>query len=104
MGLIHREPKPSNRPAWHVVATTYGLTEAQIIAGRLDSLGIPNVIHRESAGAAFGLQIGPLGQAQVLVPETHYKLTMATLYPDDSLPALDDGEEMVDDSQDDKLD
>ena len=100
MGLMRREPKPPKRPAWHVVATTVGLTEAQIIAGRLDSLGIPNVIHRESAAAALGLQIGPLGQAQVLVPESHYELTMATLYPDDSLPALGDGAEEEDDWED----
>lgn len=93
MGLTRRKSNPPSRPTWHVVATTFGLTEAQIIAGRLDSLGIPNVIHRESAGAALGLQFGRLGQAQVLVPESHYKLAMATLYPDDSLAALGDGEE-----------
>jgi hypothetical protein len=94
MGLIQRKPDPPKRPAWHVVATTMGMTEAQIIAGRLDSLGIPNVIHRESAAAALGLQIGPMGQAQVLVPESHYEFTMAALYPDETLPALEDGEEI----------
>lgn len=80
----------SEKPAWFVVATTAGVMEASIIAGRLESLGIPATIFREAAGAALGLTIG-MGQARVLVPEKYYELAMATLDPND-LPALDDGE------------
>ena len=76
-----------------VVAKTNGMTEAAIIAGRLESLGIPVVIQRESASAAIGLIYGPLAEARVLVPEKYYELAMATLEPDDSFPQLDDGEE-----------
>ncbi len=86
--------KPSQKPTWYVVATTFGLTEASIIAGRLQSLGIPTTIHREAAGAALGLSIGRLGQAQVLVPEKYYDFAMATLEPDESLLTLDDGDEV----------
>jgi hypothetical protein len=82
-----------------VVARTFGMTEASIIAGRLHSLGIPAVIHREAASMALAVVVGPLGEARVLVPEAYYDLAMATLEPDDALPWLDDGEE--DESDDD---
>ncbi len=82
---------PARDEAWYVVATTSGIMEAAIIAGRLHSLNIPAVVHREAAGAALGLVVGALGQAQVLVPHAYYAFAKATLDPDESLPALDDG-------------
>lgn len=91
---MSRRPAPrtgADQPKWFVVATTAGVMEATIIAGRLESLGIPTTIYRESVGATLGLSVGRLGQAQVLVPEKYYELAMATLEPDD-LPALGDGE------------
>jgi hypothetical protein len=91
--LPARRDKNPDGENWMVVATTYGMTEASIIAGRLHSLGIPAVIHREAASAALALLVGPLGEARVLVPEAYYDLAMATLEPDDSLPWLGDGEE-----------
>jgi hypothetical protein len=85
--------REKNDKDWMVVATTYGMTEASIIAGRLHSLGIPAVIHREAVSTALALVVGPLGEARVLVPEAYYDLAMATLEPDDSLPWLGDGDE-----------
>src|SRR5437867_9561689 len=85
-------------PTWMVVAKTFGVTEASIIAGRLHSLGIPAVVQREAAGPALGLSFGPLGEARVLVPQDYYELAIATLEPDESIPWLTDGEE--DESQD----
>ncbi len=82
-----------NDKDWMVVARTFGMTEASIIAGRLHSLGIPAVIHREAASTALALMVGPLGEARVLVPQAYYDLAMATLEPDDSLPWLGDGDE-----------
>ena len=42
--------------------------EAQIVAGRLQSEGIPAMIRGESAGTVFGFATGSLAQADVLVP------------------------------------
>ncbi len=85
---------------WMVVARANGVTEASIIAGRLESLGIPVVIQREAASAALGLIYGPMAEARVLVPEKYYEFAMATLEPDDSLLQLDDGESEEDGEQD----
>jgi hypothetical protein len=80
-------------PTWMVVAKTFGVTEASIIAGRLQSLNIPAIVQREAAGSALGLSYGPLGEARVLVPEEYYDLAIATLDPDESIPWLTDGED-----------
>ena len=94
--MFSRTPKKkSERPVWHVVATTAGVLEAEVIAGRLESLGIPHYINREAVGSAFGLTIGPLGEASVLVPASHYRLAMATLYPDDEIERLENGSDEV---------
>ena len=44
------------------------MARANLIAGRLNSGGIPTRISQEAAGAAIGLSVG-LGQIRVLVPE-----------------------------------
>jgi hypothetical protein len=85
-------PARRDGPTWMVVAKTFGVTEASIIAGRLHSLGIPAIVQWEAAGAAFGLSFGPLGQARVLVPDDYYEAAIATLEPDASIPWLTDGE------------
>jgi len=54
---------------WQVVAVAHGLAEAAIIQGRLEFEGIPARVHQEAVGVVYGLTIGPLGQAKVLVPE-----------------------------------
>ena len=53
---------------WVPVATAMGHIEANLIAGRLQSEGIPARISQEAAGAALGLTIG-MFQIRVLVPE-----------------------------------
>ncbi|MBK8985653.1 MAG: DUF2007 domain-containing protein [Chloroflexi bacterium] len=50
------------------VAKTYGLTQATIIAGRLQSEGVPARAWQEGAGQATGLIIGKLGTGHVVVP------------------------------------
>ena len=56
---------------WEEVATTNGITTAQILAGRLQSEGIPARAWQESAGQATGLVIGLLGMGHVVVPEAY---------------------------------
>ena len=45
-----------------------GQPEAQIIKGRLESEGIPAILHYESAGVVYGLTIDGLGQVEIQVP------------------------------------
>ena len=57
------------RPAKPVVVFTGTLLQAQIVLGRLQSEDIPAMVQAESAGVVLGLTVGPLGEAQVLVPK-----------------------------------
>ena len=54
---------------WIVVGVNLNPAEAAIIKSRLDSEGIPAVVQQEAIGLVFGLTVGPLGSAKVLVPE-----------------------------------
>ena len=72
---------------WEEVATTSGITTAQILAGRLQSEGIPARAWQESAGQAAGLVIGALGMGHVVVPEA---------YVDQALDILADVDNNVD--------
>ncbi len=52
-----------------VVYTAAGRTEAGFIISLLEAAGIPAMSTQEGAGAAYGLTVGPLGKAQILVRE-----------------------------------
>jgi hypothetical protein len=54
-----------------IVAETAGIMNAEIIAGRLQAEGIPaQALWREGAGGdAFGMTVGNMGAAYVVVPE-----------------------------------
>jgi hypothetical protein len=56
---------------WEVVAEVYGDLEAEIIRGLLQAEGIPVTLSKEGAGQAIGLQVGAMGEVQVLVPTDH---------------------------------
>lgn len=72
--------KPDLRDVrWEQVATTGGLAQAQILAGRLQSEGIPARAWQESIGQSTGLVIGPLGTGHVLVPEVYVEQALAVL-------------------------
>ena len=64
---------------WEEVATTYGITTAQILAGRLQSEGIPARAWQESAGQATGLVVGLLGMGHVVVPEEYVEQALDIL-------------------------
>ncbi len=51
------------------VYSAEGKLAADMIRLLLESFGIPVKIEQESAGLAFGLTVGDLGEAIVLVPE-----------------------------------
>ncbi|MDM8527798.1 DUF2007 domain-containing protein [Anaerolineales bacterium HSG24] len=54
---------------WQVVATQLNPAEAMIIKARLESHEIPAIIKQEAIGSVLALTTGPLGWAEVLVPE-----------------------------------
>ncbi|MBN1220449.1 MAG: DUF2007 domain-containing protein [Anaerolineae bacterium] len=62
-------PRGSESPRWVVVADGLNPAEAAIIKGRLVSEGITAIVRQEAVGVVLGLTVGPLGSAQVLVPE-----------------------------------
>jgi len=55
----------------NVVFTASGTLEAESVKILLESFGIPAYINQESAGMTYGLTVGPLGEADVLVPEQY---------------------------------
>lgn len=54
---------------WVKIAENLNPGEAVVIKGRLDSCDIPAIVQQEALGAVLGLTVGPLGSANVLVPE-----------------------------------
>jgi hypothetical protein len=75
---------------WVEVATTNGITTAQILAGRLQSEGIPARAWQESAGQAAGLVIGTLGMGHVVVPEEYVDKALDILADVDNNVDIDD--------------
>ena len=62
-------PGGSESMRWVEVAVNLNPAEAAIIRARLDSYSIPALVQQEAIGSVFGLTVGPLGSAKVLVPE-----------------------------------
>jgi|WetSurMetagenome_2_1015567.scaffolds.fasta_scaffold535682_2 hypothetical protein len=56
-----------------VVFTANGMLEAETVKILLESFGIPAFTNQESAGAAYGLTVGPLGEVDVMVPKEFIK-------------------------------
>lgn len=74
---------------WEAVATASGITQANIIAGRLDSEGIPTKLHYEAAGAIYAITIDGLGEVRILVPVADWERARDILsrsYDDGELP------------------
>ncbi len=69
---------------WEIVAKTPGITVAEIIAGRLQSEGIPARAWQEGAGEALGLIVGLLGTGHVVVPEEYADRARAILEADEA--------------------
>lgn len=53
---------------WWVIFETHNPSEAHIVAGRLQSEGIPTHILNYAGGAALGITVGVFGELRVLVP------------------------------------
>ncbi|MEA4910362.1 MAG: DUF2007 domain-containing protein [Chloroflexi bacterium] len=89
------------------VFTAFGALEAESIRAFLESEGYQAVVSQESAGITYGLTVGPLGQAQVLVPADQAEQALETLKAmEQGLFELPDepGEDSQDDGEEDKED
>ena len=82
------EDNQKKETQWEEIATTFGIAQAQIMVGRLQSEGIPARAWQESVGQTTGLTVGSLGMGHVLVPEE---------YVDQALGILADVDESFDD-------
>lgn len=85
-------PEESQEIRWEVVAKTPGITVAEIIAGRLQSEGIPARAWQEGAGEALGLIVGLLGTGHVVVPEEFAERARAILEADEAAMELEEEE------------
>jgi hypothetical protein len=52
-----------------LVWTAAGMLDAEMIRSLLESFGIKAALLQESAGAAYGINFGPLGDVDVYVPQ-----------------------------------
>jgi hypothetical protein len=54
--------------SWETVQEVYGELQAEMLRGLLEAQGIPVYLNQEGAGRAYGLNVGPLGAVQLMVP------------------------------------
>jgi hypothetical protein len=54
--------------SWEIVAEVYGEIQAELLRGLLEAQGIPVTLNQEGAGRAYGINVGPLGMVQIMVP------------------------------------
>ncbi|MDA8125787.1 MAG: DUF2007 domain-containing protein [Deltaproteobacteria bacterium] len=71
--------KERNHPLWEVVAKASGMTQANIMTGRLASEGIATQLRYEAAGAIYGITIDGLGEVRILVPVPDWERAKAIL-------------------------
>jgi hypothetical protein len=55
---------------WEVVITASGMTQANIIVGRLATEDIPTRVKYDAAGPIYAITINGLGEVKILVPAT----------------------------------
>ena len=79
----------TNDDLWEVVATASGMTQANIIVGRLASDCIRTRLRYEAAGPIYAITIDGLGEVRILVPVPDWeraKEILSRSYDDGELP------------------
>lgn len=61
----------THSPEWSTAARINGEGTAEILRGLLEAQGIPVYLAREGAARAIGVDIGPFGLIEVMVPQEH---------------------------------
>lgn len=64
---------------WRVVYTASGMTNARIVAGRLETEEIPFRLKYEAAGEIYAIVINGLGEVEILVPESFFEAAQKAL-------------------------
>jgi len=64
---------------WEVVYETNGAFLAEILKGLLEAQGIATILSQEGAGRAYGLTVGTLGRAEILVPASDVERALQIL-------------------------
>lgn len=57
-----------NDELWKVVCSASGMMNAKLIAGRLETEGIPVELRYDAAGTIYGLTFDGLGEVKITVP------------------------------------
>lgn len=73
---------------WVVILSTDNVSEAHIVAGRLQHEGIAAWVHQQPGVSGLGITVGVLGEVRVLVNADDYELATAIL--DEEPPLLDE--------------
>jgi hypothetical protein len=68
-----------NEDIWIVVFTAAGMTQANIVRGRLETEGIPTSLKYEAAGAIYAITVDGLGEVGILVPQEDFERAVAVL-------------------------
>ncbi len=53
---------------WQIIEEVYGEIQAELLRGLLEAQGVPVILNQEGAGRAYGINVGPLGMVQIMVP------------------------------------
>lgn len=75
--------------SWKVVAAVSGMTQANIVAGRLASEGIATRLRYEAAGSIYAITVDGLGEVRILVPPEDWEQARELLsrsYDEGELP------------------
>lgn len=79
----------AEQEGWEVVARASGMTQAEIITGRLESEGIRTQRRYEAAGTIYAITVDGLGEVRILVPAEDWPRAHEILqraYDDGELP------------------
>lgn len=55
---------------WEVACRASGMTNANIVLGRLETEGIPTRLKYEAVGAIYSITINGLGEVDIMVPKS----------------------------------
>ncbi len=64
---------------WEVANVSSGMINAKIVAGRLETEGIPVKLRYEAVGVIYGLTLDGLGEVRVMVPSSYLKMALDVL-------------------------
>ena len=66
-----------------IAYVTHNVSDAHIVAGRLQSEGIAAMVDHMAGRSAFGITIGDMGEVRVLVNPDNYERSQLILFPDE---------------------